>query len=926
MGSVAPAENIAVAKRYPSRRTFLEGVGAAALGMTAAQAATAGAARAAPPSLASGSASAAGSAVAPRAYFPSDVTRIPATASLPDLFTFFGPAASPDRSGRVRRAADWPARAAELSDLMQYYLFGYQHPTPAAGSVFRPVPIPATTIVTFSAVFSFSTFSVNLPAGSYTIDVSSFVITPVLSFVATQAYTAPAGFQDWAVGDTWNTPAHATLLQVTPAHTQMVIDVTDPGAPGSTTATITLDDFQVPKHGVDTDIPGPYPSVLVVGGLSAEQVTTLKANGYGYVAMNTGSVYSDGANNPRTGAYNELYPYQAGVYEFDSGALMGWAWGISRIVDAIKNDADGPNQFNLAWNATAVTGVSRNGKAAALAGAFDHRIAITAPSDPGGGGLTGFRNFTESEMFTYNVPAGADQVYSLNESVQRAIGNPSESAWFSSKAQDFLPDKSSHSPFDLHAVAALVAPRPFILWTGEAQQSWLGSPSSVLSMQAGKAAYDLLGAGGNIGWVVRDAQHANQDRDLPDLIAIMDKAFGRRPTLTRRFFASLAGANNAARDGSGVIYPERTFRSVNDMSRNPYDIENWYVQWALPWQYTLWSEDTFVTAGLPRVLTFHTDARQVSLTLPDGRRLTGAAPRGVATFSLTSAQAQTGRYIAETRGFAKQGQRIELAGFSMSDALRHGLNLTSGVPSGMAVGFASPLANYGSAADPPRMYVNGSLLSASIYDDGSHQGYIERFGASLKLPGAPDGPWDGTVSFILGVRNLKLQALPGFTFAVDLTLKKATVPNFFGQPVNGFTSAFGETPSWNSQDLQNTPISGNFHGRWPMFPNSAADTGARPVSVPGQTAFSATISVSDASATGVTLRFSQPLNPGEFGVGLDGVSSWTTQWAAGNASVRITYGSPVAHRRDVTIIVFRAVDAVGNMIGGPARLLAKGHR
>jgi len=118
---------------------------------------------------------------------------------------------------------------------------------------------------------------------------------------------------------------------------------------------------------VDTDIAGPYPVVLVVGGLSAQQVATLKGSGYGYIAMNTGSVYSDGANNPHTGAYNQLYPYQAGVYEFDSGALMGWAWGISRIVDAIKNDAAGANQLNLDWRSTAVTGVSRNGKAAALA-------------------------------------------------------------------------------------------------------------------------------------------------------------------------------------------------------------------------------------------------------------------------------------------------------------------------------------------------------------------------------------------------------------------------------------------------------------------------------------------------------------------------------------------------------------------------------
>src|SRR5262249_1172457 len=162
--------------------------------------------------------------------------------------------------------------------------------------------------------------------------------------------------------------------------------------------------------------------VLVVGTLPAQQVLTLKRNGYAYIAMDTASVYSDGGNNPHTGAYNELYPYQAGTYAYDSGTLMGWAWGISRIVDAMPNDTRGANLFTRPWDRTAAPGVPRNGKAAALAAAFDSRIAIAAPSDPGGGGLTGFRDLTEGQLFTYNVPNGFDQIYSRNETVQRAIG------------------------------------------------------------------------------------------------------------------------------------------------------------------------------------------------------------------------------------------------------------------------------------------------------------------------------------------------------------------------------------------------------------------------------------------------------------------------------------------------------------------------
>jgi hypothetical protein len=854
---------------------------------------------------------------APRAYFPADVSLIPATGSLPDLFTFFSDTADPSRDGRVSNVSEWGARSAELADLMQYYLYGHKHPTPGEGSLFRQETLPPMTTVNFSAVFDFSAFTIRLPAGSFTFDFSTFTVFPNLSFVAAAPYDAPAGFQDWDIGDTWNDIDHRTLLVIIPATTRTVVDVTDPGAPGTTTATFRLSGFEVPQQGIDTDIPGPYPAVLVVGTLPAQQVTTLKRNGYAYLAMDTGSVYSDGGNNPHTGAYNQLYPYRAGTYAFDSGTLMGWAWGISRIVDAMRNDAESANRFNLAWNRTAVTGVSRNGKAAALAAAFDSRISIAAPSDPGGGGLTGFRDLTEGQMFTYNVPNGFDQIYSRNETVQRAIGNPDESAWFSSKAQGFSPDGYEHAPFDLHAVAALIAPRPFLLWTGEAQQSWLGSPSSVLSMQAAQEAYEFLGAGGNIGWIVRDAAHANQDRDLPDLIAIMDKTFGRRDTLTRRHFDTLVGTNSAARDGSGVIRPEAQFASVAAMTRNPFDLKSSMVRWSRPGKYTLWSEDMYITAGRARRVTFHTDAHQVYLTLPDGRRLMSAAPHGRATFTLDASQAQVGRYVAETKGNAKDHKTIELAGFSLSDALRHGLNLSSGVPNGMSIGFTSPLANYGSAEDPVELYVNGSRITTSIFDDGNHPGYIERYGASLQLRGAPEGPWDSTVNFVFGARNLKLDALPGFTFAVDVGVTKTQVPNFLGQLVNGYGSAFRETPSWSSQNLQNTPLSGNLHGRWPLFPNSTTDDGSRPATRPTQTAFDAQIIVSDATAAGLTLRFSEPLNPREFGVGLDLVSSWTTEWASDNTSVRITYGQPLTCRGDLHLIVFRAADTAGNMIGGP---------
>jgi len=54
---------------------------------------------------------------------------------------------------------------------------------------------------------------------------------------------------------------------------------------------------------------------------------------------------------------------------------MAWAWGVSRIIDALEvTPAARINPTKVG-----VTGCSRNGKGALVAGAFDTRIALTIP-------------------------------------------------------------------------------------------------------------------------------------------------------------------------------------------------------------------------------------------------------------------------------------------------------------------------------------------------------------------------------------------------------------------------------------------------------------------------------------------------------------------------------------------------------------------
>jgi hypothetical protein len=67
-----------------------------------------------------------------------------------------------------------------------------------------------------------------------------------------------------------------------------------------------------------------------------------------------------------------------------ASAMIAWVWGVSRIIDALERT---PNA-NINTKKMAVTGCSRDGKGALMAGAFESRIALTIPQESGSGGDT----------------------------------------------------------------------------------------------------------------------------------------------------------------------------------------------------------------------------------------------------------------------------------------------------------------------------------------------------------------------------------------------------------------------------------------------------------------------------------------------------------------------------------------------------------
>ena len=157
--------------------------------------------------------------------------------------------------------------------------------------------------------------------------------------------------------------------------------------------------FRVNLYLPETNIhPDGAPIFIEIGSLGEPVRNYLLSQGYAVAEMRTNEVASD--DDKHLGAFYELYPYRSGAEE-QTGVLMAWAWGVSKIIDVLSMPILA-EKLKLDPKVIIVNGVSRNGKATAVAGAFDPRITVTAPSSSGAGGVVAFRYNSEGLTFDYS--------------------------------------------------------------------------------------------------------------------------------------------------------------------------------------------------------------------------------------------------------------------------------------------------------------------------------------------------------------------------------------------------------------------------------------------------------------------------------------------------------------------------------------------
>ena len=275
--------------------------------------------------------------------------------------------------------------------------------------------------------------------------------------------------------------------------------------------------FTVPK-----DAAGPVPIILEFGfgfGFPAKAgavswTQQALSKGWGYGTITPSSIQGDN-NRLREGIIGLTNKGEPRSPE-DWGALRAWAWGVSRLIDYFEANKDsGVDPAKVC-----ITGVSRYGKAALVATAFETRIAAGFVASSGAGGAKLFRrDFGE---LLENL-AGAGEYHWM---AGNFLKYGADEATFGKKTVDDL-------PVDQHELIALCAPRLCLISYGVREKGdpdWVDAHGSFMAAVLAGPAYRLLGKkdlgtsgdyltdkppavntliGGELAWRQHDGGHTN---------------------------------------------------------------------------------------------------------------------------------------------------------------------------------------------------------------------------------------------------------------------------------------------------------------------------------------------------------------------------------------------------------------------------------
>ena len=270
---------------------------------------------------------------------------------------------------------------------------------------------------------------------------------------------------------------------------------------------------------------------VILGMHKGISESTATANGYAVITYDSDGMFSAPGtaadNNQHTGAFYDLYPYGRS-WEEQTGDLLAWSWGISKILDALYGGA--AEELNINPDSSIVTGVSRYGKAAAVCGAFEKRIKMCAPSCSGAGGLALYRYKSEGKSYDFSSKGGSSRyTYDQNEPLG-SLQASGEQGWFNGRFMEFKAE--NQFPVDQHMLAAMCCdPNRYLFIICSCQnENWVNAPAQWMTYLGAKRVFDYVGLGDHIAINVHLQGHAVIEEDVKYMVAYFDKmVYGIEP-------------------------------------------------------------------------------------------------------------------------------------------------------------------------------------------------------------------------------------------------------------------------------------------------------------------------------------------------------------------------------------------------------------
>ena len=195
----------------------------------------------------------------------------------------------------------------------------------------------------------------------------------------------------------------------------------------------------------------------------------LISRGWGYAIIVPSSIQADNGAGLRQGIIGLMNKGKARKPD-DWGSLRAWAWGASRAIDYMETDKD------INSDKIAIEGLSRYGKAALVAMAYEPRISLGFIGSSGAGGAKILRRV-------------------FGEQVEN-LASTGEYHWF---CGNFIKYASSLTPEDLpvdaHELVALCAPRPVFISVGSphVEGQWIDARGMFIAAVNAGPVYKLLG-------------------------------------------------------------------------------------------------------------------------------------------------------------------------------------------------------------------------------------------------------------------------------------------------------------------------------------------------------------------------------------------------------------------------------------------------